>query len=262
MSQNSTHKFPLVDRQLSIRMGVDFAELEPGRIRVVESTRRLRKEQSYGYLRALWWMWLQDGRTAISVPPGAGEGVRAVAREVEHAEELCEPALAERLKPPVSDVLCRAGLQEVDRSWWDVTFACNRDLLRRHRCGDCRRLTDESIPPAEGLSLPTHCFPDGICYAVVEDGEAVSIAFSHRTGIMEDRIADPGVGTAPPYRRRGYAKTVVSAVVEQVTRRGGEARYSCSPDNQASIATARSVGFVPYGRSLVLGAPAPDPGGP
>ena len=32
----------------------------------------------------------------------------------------------------------------------------------------------------------------------------------------------------------------------------------CSPENHASIATARSVGFVPYGTSLVLSAPRPD----
>ena len=60
------------------------------------------------------------------------------------------------------------------------------------------------------------------------------------------------------YRRKGYAKTVVSAVVEEFTRRGGEAIYSCSPENLHSIATARSVGFAPLGRSLILSAPRAD----
>ena len=72
---------------------------------------------------------------------------------------------------------------------------------------------------------------------------------------MEDRIVDLGVETAPAHRRRGYAKTAVSAVVEHVTDRGGEGRYGCRPDNHASIATARSAGFVPYGASLILSAP-------
>jgi len=75
---------------------------------------------------------------------------------------------------------------------------------------------------------------------------------------MEDQVADIGVETAPVYRRRGYAKTAVSAVVEHIARTGGEARYGCRPDNLASIATARSVGFVPYGTSLVLAAPSPE----
>ena len=74
---------------------------------------------------------------------------------------------------------------------------------------------------------------------------------------MEDRIADLGVGTAPGYRRRGYAKTAVAAVVDHITRAGGEALYKCAPANLASAATARSVGFLPYGRGLVLSAKGP-----
>ena len=145
----------------------------------------------------------------------------------------------------------------------DVTFACNTSLLRRHRCAECVRLTDESIPTADGLDLPTHCFPDGVVYGVVVGGEAVSIAHAHRSGAMEDQVADLGVpGTAGPHRRRGYAKTCVSAVVEHFTRRGGEARYSTAPDNHPSVATAHTGGFVDYAASLVLSAPAPDSAAP
>ena len=75
---------------------------------------------------------------------------------------------------------------------------------------------------------------------------------------MENEVADLGVETAPACRRRGYAKTAVSAVVAHITERGGEARYGCSPDNHASIATARSAGFAPYGTALTLSAPRPD----
>ncbi len=250
--------FLIVDRYLSIRMGIDLSTVTPGRTVVVESDRRLRREQSYGYLRALWWLWLADGRTAISVPPGAGPAVQAIAQQIRGPEELFQPDLAEALKIPINAALRRAGLPAVNRSHTEVSFACNAALLRRHRCGDCCRLTDESIPPAEGLSLPTHCFPDGIVYAVIVDGRAVSIACAHRSGLMEDRVADLGVDTAEAHRRRGYAKTAVSAVVEHMTRTGGEAFYTCRPDNHASVATARSVGFVPHCTSLVLLAPAPD----
>ena len=92
-----------------------------------------------------------------------------------------------------------------------------------HATGETRRLTDESIPPAEGLKLPTHCFPDGIVYGVIADGVVASVAFAHRIAVMEDRVAHLGVGTSRAYRRRGYAKTAVSAVVEHVAREGGEA---------------------------------------
>lgn len=257
MREGRAYQFALVDQFHCVRMDVDVAALDPGSVAVVESPRRLQREQSYGYLQALWWMWWEDGRSAVSVPPGAGEAVREIVAGVRSSEQLHDPDLADQLTLPVNAVLRRAGLKEVDRVLEDLVFACHRSLLRGHCDGDCRRLVDESIP-AEGERLPTHCFPDGIVYGVVVDGRAVCVAFAHRTGVMEDLVADLGVGTAPAHRRRGYARTCVSAVVEHIAGGGGEARYGCSPDNAASAATARSVGFVPYGRSLILSAPAPE----
>ena len=232
--------------------------LQPGRTLVVESPRRLRREQSYGFVHALWWVWLADGRSAVSVPPGAGEAVARLVREVRCGEPLFGRHPAERLKIPVNQALAQAGLKGVNRVLRDACFACNAQLLRHHRCGECRRLTDASLPAAQGAELPTHCFPDGIVYGVVAGGQVVSVAFAHRPGVMEDKVADLGVGTAPACRRRGYAKTAVSAVVAHITSRGGEARYACDPANLPSRATARSVGFVPYAASLILSAPAPD----
>jgi ribosomal protein S18 acetylase RimI-like enzyme len=250
-------RFPLVDRYMGLRLEVELAEVKPGRVAVVESTRRLRKEMSYGYVHGLWWVWLTDGRSAASVPPGAGDEVRRILEGAETGNPLRLPQIAEALKAPVDEALTQAGLKPADRAIRDVAFACNAALRRRHRCGDCRRLVDESIPPAEGLHLPTHCFPGGIVYGVVMEGRVVSLAHAHRPGVMEHQVADLGVGTAPGYRRRGYARTCVSAVVEHITRMGGEARYGCDPDNLPSVATARSVGFVPYGTQLILAAPAP-----
>lgn len=258
MSEEKHCAFPLVDRFHGIRMGLDLADVSPGVVTVVETARRLRKEQSYGYVHALWWLWLEDGRSAVSVPPGAGDDVRRVISTVRTREAFEDPELAGLLRKPVDTALRAAGLEDVDRVIHDLVFACNAALLRRHRHGDCRRFINDSVPAAEGLRMPKHCFPDGIVYGVVEDDQVVSVASAHRTGVMEDRVADLGIGTAEAYRRRGYAQTAVSAVVEEITDKSGEARYGCSPDNAASIATARSVGFVPYAVSLTLSAPSPE----
>ena len=253
------HSFPLVGRYMGSRLDVDLAGVVPGRVLVVESERRLRREMSYGFVHALWWVALADGRSAASVPPGAGEEVAATLDCVDASRQLDAPDLADLLRGPVDAALVAAGLKPADRVIRDVAFACNAALLRRHSCGDCRRLLDDSIPPAEGVDLPAHCFPDGIVYGVVADGRVISCAHAHRPGVMEDQVADLGVpGTVLPYRRRGFAKTCVSAVVEHITRTGGEARYGCSPANRASIATARACGFVPHGTQLILAAPAPD----
>lgn len=250
--------FPLVDRFHGLRLGVDPKAAGPGRTVVIETPLRLRRELSYGYLRALWWLWIEDGRSVISVPPGAGAEARRAVGDTALPEAIRDATMTARLRAAADAALRRAGLRETDRVLRDLVFACNAALLRERTCGDCRRLTDETVPAAEGLRLPTHCFPDGIAYGVVADGSVASVAYAHRTGLMEDCVADLGVETAPAYRRRGCASTAVSAVVAHVAREGGEARYGCDPANMASIATARSVGFVPYGRSLILSAPAPD----
>ena len=250
--------FDLLDRHVGLRMGLDLAAVRPGRTTVAATPRRLRREASYGYVRALWWAWLADGRSAISCPPGTAAAVAAVAAGASRAQELADPALAETLRRCVDPALLTAGLPPTDRAIRSLWFACNADLLRRHHDGDCRRLTDHSIPPAEGISLPAHCFPDGVAYGVIADAVVACAAFAHRHGVMEDRVVHVGIDTAGGYRRRGYARTAVSALVAHFTAGGGQGLYSCRPDNTASIATARTVGFVPYGAALVLSAPAPD----
>ena len=101
-------------------------------------------------------------------------------------------------------------------------------------------------------------FPDGVVYGVVADGQVVSVSWAHQTGVMECQVAYIGIVTAPAYRRRGFAATALSALVGHFAATGGEAYYCCDPENSASIATAMSVGFVPYGASLVLDAPPPS----
>ena len=253
----SNPEFPLLDQYFGLRLGADLASLTPGET-VVESPRRLKKELSYGYIHALWWVWLADGRSAISVPPGAGLRFQDLTSGTHSAEKLHAPGLADQLKPPIDAALIANGLDATDRSICGVRFACNAKLLRRHYLGDCRQLYDGSVPPAEDFSLPTHCFPDGIVHAVIADGVVASTAYPHRSHLMAHSVADIGIETAPTYRRRGYAKTVLSAVVHHITRVGGEAIYGTGPDNEPSIATARSAGFIPYAKSLILSSNSPD----
>lgn len=254
MSETS-YRFPVVDGYTWRRMGVDPMAVLPNRTTVAESGLRLRREGGYGYIRALWWVRHRDGRAAVSVPPGAGNATWKLLGDQTAAHCVFDAETTDKLIPIVNEPLKQAGMREIDRQFRDIFFGCNAALLQRHESGDCRRLTDGEIPPAEGLELPSHCFPNGLVYGVIEDGVVATVAYAHRTGFMEDRVAELGVATAPAYRGRGFAKTAVSAVVEHITRKGGEARYCCRPRNHASIATARAVGFVLYGSSLVLGAP-------
>ena len=148
-------KFGIVEQYLSTRMGMALDVLA-GRTAVGESQRRMLREEGYGYVRVLWWLWLEDGRSLVSVPPGAGGPVQETVRTVGGPQSLFEADLAEGLKAAVNPVLEAAGVSPVNRVISDVYFVCSRADLRPHEAGPCVRLTDESIPPAPGLKLPTH----------------------------------------------------------------------------------------------------------
>ena len=122
--------FSLVDRYMGLRMEADFASARPGRTTVVESPRRLKKELSYGYVHALWWVWLADGRSVVSVPPGAGDAVREITDGVESVDAFGDPQLPERLAPPVNEILHAHGLTSTDRTISGLSFACNGQLVR------------------------------------------------------------------------------------------------------------------------------------
>lgn len=246
--------FPLLDRYLSVRLDAPLDRLNPGFV-LVETARRLQRETSYGFQHVLWWVWLADGRSVLSLVPGAGACVSEITRRVVSAEHLRDPKVAASLREALNGWLTQRGDTQISGGGLSLQFACNAAHLQVHQRSECRRLRDASIPPAPGLELPTHCFPDGLVYGAVVDGCVASVAYAHRTGLMEDQVADIGIETAPDYRRRGLAQTALSAVATQMIGQGGEVLYSCGAANPASIATARSVGCVPYATSLVLSAP-------
>ncbi len=251
--------YPIVEVFESVHLGVALSTVTPGDLSVIETPERLRPRLSYSFVHAAVLLALDDGRRVLSVPPGAGEVAAQVLRSTAAAGlDPLSDAVAALLAEAVEPALLAGGLAPVNRHFADLVFACGPADLRRHHHGDLRRLRDESIAPVAELALPTHCFPDGTVYGIVDGGHVVAVAYAHRIGEFEDRLADLGVVTAYAWRRQGYAQTVVSAVAADLIDRGGEARYSCQPDNHGSAATARSCGFQPWARSLILAAAAPE----
>ena len=61
---------------------------------------------------------------------------------------------------------------------------------------------------------------------------------------MSDQFAEISVNTAPGYRRRGWGKSVVSAMVNYVLENGRTPLYAVSEENEASIQLAEAAGFV------------------
>jgi hypothetical protein len=98
------------------------------------------------------------------------------------------------------------------------------------------------------VQLPTvEAYPnveqDGKRFIIRVDDEVACWAWSERTN---DRSAEVAVETLPAYRRRGFARQVVSAVAVSEMEKGKVVFYSYKIDNLASRALGRSLGVVPF----------------
>lgn len=82
-------------------------------------------------------------------------------------------------------------------------------------------------------------------FGAVIDGEVMCAASLYRWAGTP--IADLGVLTLPQARGRGLARAVVRAIAVHARAQGWEPQYRCQTDNAASLALARSSGFVRFG---------------
>jgi RimJ/RimL family protein N-acetyltransferase len=83
---------------------------------------------------------------------------------------------------------------------------------------------------------------------VVADGHAVGHAGFHGPP-DESGMVEIGYSVVPEFRRRGYAKAIVRALLEHAASEPEVTvvRASVSPDNEASLATIAGFGFTKVG---------------
>jgi RimJ/RimL family protein N-acetyltransferase len=116
------------------------------------------------------------------------------------------------------------------------------------------RLTSENVHLIEQMGPGWTGFGSELsernpCWAVVQNGKAVSVCFSARLGAV---AAEAGVETLEPYRGRGFAVAVVSAWARSVRDRGLIPLYSTAWNNHASQAVARKLRLIQFGTDLSL----------
>lgn len=80
---------------------------------------------------------------------------------------------------------------------------------------------------------------------------------------MSPHFAEIAVNTNPGYRRRGWGRSVVSAMMRYVVENGRMPLYAVAEQNSASIQLAESVGLVDSGirQLLIQGTLRPNPFG-
>jgi RimJ/RimL family protein N-acetyltransferase len=88
--------------------------------------------------------------------------------------------------------------------------------------------------------------------AALADGRPVSFCYS---ASETETLWDIAIDTLEPYRREGYAATVVSYMVQRMAKRRKRPVWGAEESNVASMALAVKLGFVPAERLVVFHAP-------
>jgi GNAT superfamily N-acetyltransferase len=106
----------------------------------------------------------------------------------------------------------------------------------------------ERLPPGDPRGLDVRRRFDGEIFAVWSiRGE---IASWSAIKLKSDDVWEIAVVTEPAYRRRGYAKQVVSAATQYILDNGRLALYVHDRTNHASARVCRSLGYVEYGEEF------------
>ena len=85
-----------------------------------------------------------------------------------------------------------------------------------------------------------------LAYGYAENRELLALAVTHSA--VTGREVEVTVETAPAHRRRGLARACLFGLTRELQMRGVRVIYRCREGNVASLATARSLGFVTHGR--------------
>jgi len=241
----------IIDRYQSIRLGVRLPDLRPGEVAVATSDHTTFAERGYGFVRLFWAMHI-GGRAAVSVHPAALTEVSRLALRISPegvlGDEFCNNACAALqsalgepdLRPEGVDIcMYHPGEAEVFESDGEIRAAtpASKDAWAGER--DFWAAADHpSAARGEAFSLWL-------------DDEVVAEIITHEPSVAEmaHLIAEDGIGVSEPFHGRGYGKAILSYWTREMQKRGRICLHSTSAGNAASLALARSVGYVEYARS-------------
>ncbi len=145
-------------------------------------------------------------------------------------DELPEDVLPRLLAPRMAAL----GYRPLPRAWTAIAHWRPVSLFAPPAHPSLCRL-DRATDAVWALSHPRADLPDD-AWVMLADGCTVAAAW--------EQGGEIAVETAPAYRRRGYARAAVAALLADRTTAGREVCYRCAETNTASMALAASLGLA------------------
>jgi GNAT superfamily N-acetyltransferase len=244
----------VLDRFYSVRLGVSVRDLKPGQVAVAACDRCTYAELGYGYVRLLWIMYFGN-RAAISVHPSAVAQAARLAWDRTPDDVLTDAfgtEAAAAVNAALPNVEARAG-------GIGITFYHPGGATPVNSDGEIRPVTIADGPKwigrrGEGVYMSATEHPSaqrGEAFGVFLGEDLIAEIITHDPPVadMAHLVAADGIEVAEPYRGRGYGKALLAAWTCEMQKRGRVCTHSTSVNNAASIALARSVGYVEYART-------------
>jgi len=217
-----------LDRHYAAEMGCRPEDLRSGKTLVLASEHR-ELRFAKGFPLPVFGMDTGEGRV-ISVAPHLAEHARRVllrAPSCSLSDEVCE-VLENALAPFTAETEWFRG---------ERLYLIPK-MFRDREQGEVREASALDDKAAARRRLW-----GGPVFAQFVDGRAVSRA---TVKPLSDVVWDLSIETEPEYRGRGYALSAASAAVKEIFRAGKIAMWGTDRTNEASLRTARALGFQHY----------------
>lgn len=242
-----TETIAVLDEFFSKYLECDLSNVAPGRVWVIPSDRRDTPEPFHENIIALWLI-ASGNRCVVSIQRTLEEPVKRVVNRL---------ALGD-FRTPYGQKALLEVLGAKLKHFYEVTgnsgpiFFVTPTTFRHTATDSCRLVTSEDIPALQAVGLYGRyldkSIAEGTCFAAFDLGAPVAVAGTWEVPHMADKVAELCVpGTVPARRREGFGKQVVAGTTGAVLKSGRVPVYVTSNLNFASIATARTVGYQPYG---------------
>lgn len=243
---DSTEHF--VDNYYSVYMDTDVSAIASGTAKVVSSKRRVTRETGYGFIHAVWILFLRDNRCVVSAHPNTAAKLEKLFQSVKKKSLIKEQPFRDKILD-----ICRNNIAGVSLSMGPGSpkYACSPENLKKIHSQNVKEITDKNRDEVlenfseTGLYNLDYSIERKVAFAYYIDGSPISLCLVHETN--SDIVDDVGgIFTLEKYRGKGYAKAVLSAATAKIIECGRTPIYGTSIDNIASQNTAKSVGYSDY----------------